>query len=60
MPIPGYDPDDLDAELEGLLSDSEIQAHLTDAEFRQYEDGASLVNLLSEEDIHELLDKHET
>jgi hypothetical protein len=58
MPVPGYDPDDLDAELEGLLSESEIQEHLSDEEFRQYKNGGSLINLLGEDDVHELLDEH--
>lgn len=59
MPVPGYDPDDLDAELEGLLSEPEIQEHLTNEEFQRYKGGTSLIDLLSEEDVHELLDEHE-
>ena len=57
MPVPGYDPSDLDAELESLLAEDEIRDHLTDEEFQQYENGVSLTNLLNEADIEELLDK---
>ena len=55
MPVPGYDPEDLDNELEATASDDELRARMTDEEFREYENGGSLVELLDEEDIDELL-----
>lgn len=55
MPVPGYDPEDLDDELEQSLSETEIRERLTDEEFRQYEGGESLVELLDSEEIEKLL-----
>lgn len=55
MVIPGYDPDDIDDRLEELLSEHELDEYLTDEERTQYEDGASLVDLLSADDIRDLL-----
>lgn len=55
MPVPGYDPEDLDAELEGLLSDEEIRARLSDGEYHQYENGESLVELFDSDELDELL-----
>ena len=56
MPVPGYDPDDLDAELEEKLSEAEIRERLSHEEYERYEDGESLVELLDEDDRDELLD----
>ena len=56
MPVPGYDPDDLDAELEGKLTDEEIRDRLNDEEYDRYENGESLVGLLDEDELDELLD----
>ena len=56
MPVPGYDPDDLDSELEDELSDGEIRERLTDDEYERYENGESLVGLLDEDERDELLD----
>lgn len=55
MPVPGYDPEDLDAELEGLLSEEKIRARLSDEEYHQYENGESLVELLDSDELDELL-----
>ncbi|WP_435077775.1 hypothetical protein [Halococcus sp. AFM35] len=55
MPVPGYDPEDLDEELEATASDGELRARMTDEEFREYENGAHLIELLDEEDIDDLL-----
>lgn len=55
MPIGGYDPEDLDEELEGLMADRDPSNWLTDEELREYEEGRSLVELLDEDDIRELL-----
>ena len=51
MPVPGYDPDDLDAELEGKLTDEEIRDRLNDEEYDRYENGESLVGLLDEDEL---------
>lgn len=56
MPVPGYDPDDVDDHLEGLLDDEDLDRYLTAEERRRYEDGESLSDLLDEEDIHRLLE----
>ena len=55
MPVPGYDPEDLDDELEARLTDGELRERLTDDEFRRYENGESLVELLDSEEIERLL-----
>ncbi len=55
MPVPGYDPEDLDNELEATATEDELRARMTDAEFREYENGAHLIELLDEEDIDDLL-----
>ncbi|EMA53186.1 MULTISPECIES: hypothetical protein [Halococcus] len=56
MPVPGYDPDDLDSELEGKLTDEEIRDRLSDDEYERYEEGESLVGLLDEDELDDLLD----
>lgn len=55
MPIPGYDPEDVDEKLESLMAERDPSNWLTPAERREYEAGASLVDLLDEEDIRDLL-----
>lgn len=57
MPVGGYDPEDLDDTLSALMDSEERDASnwLTDDEIDQYEQGESLVDLLDEDDIHELL-----
>ncbi|WP_411966372.1 hypothetical protein [Haloferax sp. YSMS24] len=57
MVIPGYDPDDIDERLEELLSEHEIDEYLTAEERARYDEGASLVDLLSGDDIRDLLDE---
>ncbi|MFC4356496.1 hypothetical protein ACFO0N_00870 [Halobium salinum] len=57
MPIPGYDPDDVDDHLEGLLDGEDLDEYLSADERRRYEDGESLGDLLDEEDIRRLLDE---
>ncbi len=56
MPVPGYDPDDLDSELEGKLTDGEIRDRLNDEEYERYENGESLVGLLDDDELDDLLD----
>lgn len=55
MPVPGYDPDDLDNELAERLTEDEIRERLSDEEFRRYENGESLVELLDSGEIEALV-----
>ena len=55
MVIPGYDPDDIDERLEELLSEHELDEYLTAEERTRYDEGANLVDLLSGDDIRDLL-----
>jgi hypothetical protein len=59
MPVGGYDPEDLDNTLSELMEAKgrDPSNWLTDEEIAAWEDGESLVDLLDEEDIHELLQK---
>jgi hypothetical protein len=57
MPVPGYDPEDLDAQLEAAAGEDELRARMTDEEFRRYENGDHLIDLLDEDEIDELLDE---
>lgn len=55
MPVGGYDPEDLDDTLSALMDDRDPSNWLTDEELREWEAGESLVDLLDEDDIRELL-----
>lgn len=57
MPVGGYDPEDLDDTLSALMDDRDPSNWLTDEEIREWEQGGSLVDLLDEDDIHDLLRK---
>ena len=57
MPVPGYDPEDLDAQLEAAAGEDELRARMTDEEFRRYEEGEHLIDRLDEDEIDELLDE---
>jgi hypothetical protein len=57
MPVGGYDPEDLDDTLSALVDDRDPSNWLTDEEIREWEQGENLVDLLDEDDIHELLQK---
>lgn len=59
MPVPGYDPDDLDEALERKLDDRDVSEFLTETERQQWESGESLVDLLDEDDIDRLLEKED-
>ncbi|ELZ98169.1 hypothetical protein C440_02938 [Haloferax mucosum ATCC BAA-1512] len=59
MVIPGYDPEDLEDRLEELLSERDRNAYLTAEEQAEYDSGASLVDLLSTDDIRDLLAKEQ-
>lgn len=56
MPVPGYDPDDLDEYLAERLEGRDLNEYLSEEERRRYEDGESLTDLLSDEDIRRLMD----
>ncbi|UPV98881.1 hypothetical protein M0R88_10085 [Halorussus gelatinilyticus] len=62
MPVGGYDPDDLDEKLSELMDAKgrDPSNWLTAEEIAQWENGESLLDLLDEEDIHELLRKDES
>lgn len=52
MPIPGYDPEDIDEMLESRLSDNEIESKLTESELERYRAGdENLIDLLDEKEI---------
>ncbi|WP_435180137.1 hypothetical protein [Halorussus sp. AFM4] len=57
MPVGGYDPEDLDDRLETAMEaeGTEPSNWLTDEERREWERGGSLVDLLGEDDIRDLL-----
>jgi hypothetical protein len=56
MPVPGYDPEDLDDVLESNLDPGEIEARLSDEELAAYREGeANLVDLLDEAQIQGLV-----
>jgi hypothetical protein len=58
MPVPGYDPDDVDNLLEQKLSETDVRSQLSDEELQSYESGdARLVELLDENQIDQLLDE---
>lgn len=56
VPVPGYDPEDLDDTLENKLTRQQKRQYLTDEEWETYRQGdASLIDLLDEGEIHGLL-----
>ena len=57
MPVSGYDPDDLDDKLVELMDGRDLSNWLSPEERREYEQGENLVDLLDDEEIHELLSK---
>ncbi|WP_135827896.1 hypothetical protein [Halorussus halobius] len=62
MPVGGYDPEDLDDKLSDLMdADGRDPSNwLTDAERREWEQGGSLVDLLDEDDIRDLLSEDDS
>jgi hypothetical protein len=57
MPVPGYDPDDVDTLVEDRLDEAEIEAALTDDQLAAYRAGdADITALLSDDEIRRLLD----
>ncbi|WP_254543839.1 hypothetical protein [Halomarina pelagica] len=57
MPVPGYDPEDLDRLLLDRLGDREPADVLDEEGRRRYEAGADLVDVLDEATVRELLSK---
>jgi len=58
MPVPGYDPEDIDDALESNLREGELEEFLSDDELRSYRHGeADLVDLLDESTIERMLDR---
>ena len=56
MPVPGYDPEDVDDMLESRLGESDIRERLSENEWQSYQDGdATLVDLLDDEEIQGML-----
>lgn len=56
MPVPGYDPEDLDDVLENKLTRQQKREYLSEAEWASYHEGdATLVDLLDEAEIEDLL-----
>jgi hypothetical protein len=52
MPVPGYDPNDVDDMLESKLGETEIRDHLSESEWQSYQDGEqALVDLLGDDEI---------
>lgn len=56
MPVPGYDPEDVDDMLESKLEESEIQERLSESEWQSYQDGdGNLSELLDDDEITGML-----
>jgi hypothetical protein len=55
MPVPGYDPEDLDGVLLERLGDREPADVLTADELARYESGENLIDLLDDETVADLL-----
>ncbi|NHN46656.1 hypothetical protein G9464_03475 [Halostella sp. JP-L12] len=61
MPVPGYDPEDVDDALEANLGEGELAELLTDEELRSYRrEEVTLVDLLDESEIERALDDEES
>jgi hypothetical protein len=56
MPVPGYDPEDLDRLLLDRLDD-EPERVLDAEQLRRYESGEDLVDVLSDEEIRDIVDE---
>lgn len=57
MPVPGYDPIDIDHMLESRLGDADIEAHLDTDDLERYRAGeATLFDLLEDDQIQDVLD----
>jgi hypothetical protein len=57
MPVPGYDPADIDSTLESLLDADDVAEILSEEEWQSYEDGdANLVELLESGEINRIFE----
>ncbi|MDG5820319.1 hypothetical protein [Natronococcus sp. A-GB7] len=60
MPVPGYDPEDIDDALESLLEDDEIEDYLDEEQLEAYRNGGEdLVDLLEGDEVRRILDRKE-
>ncbi len=58
VPVPGYDPEDIDDTLESLLEDDEIEQYLSETELEAYRNGdEDLIDLLEGDEIHRILER---
>lgn len=55
MSVPGYDPADVDRLVLSRLDEDDLGTVLTAEQLRRYEAGEDLVDVLSDEELHELL-----
>lgn len=55
MPVPGYDPEDVDRLVLSRLDEDDLGTALSPEQLRRYESGEDLVDVLSEEKIRELV-----
>lgn len=61
MPVPGYDPEDVDEALEAKLEESDVRSHLTDEEWQSYQNNqAGLVDLLDDDEIEKILEEDQS
>ena len=56
MAIPGYDPDDLDGNLQARIDEEDVEQYLTEDELQRLQEGTSLLDLLDEDDIDRLVE----
>jgi hypothetical protein len=58
MPVPGYDPEDVDGALKSLLQEDEIEQRLSESDLRAYRDGnEDLIDLLDGDEIRRILER---
>jgi hypothetical protein len=57
MPVPGYDPDDLDRKLGVLATPEDLDRLLSPEDRRRFDRGTGLVELLDAEEIKRLIDR---
>lgn len=56
IPVPGYDPEDMDNALETKLEESDVRSYLTEDEWQSYQnDDEELIDLLNDDDIEQEL-----
>lgn len=55
MPVPGYNPEDMDNALETKLEESDVRSYLTDDEWQSYQnENEELIDLLND-DLEQIL-----